>query len=158
MPNILTRRAVLTSAGALALALVLPRPGRAAVPAIHVMKDPNCGCCAGWIEILEAEGFDVTTEAAVGAQLARYKLENGIPAELASCHTGKVEGYVIEGHVPVADIRRLLSERPEAVGLAVPGMPYGSPGMGPEDQREAFDVLLVRAGGESEVFTRYDAA
>ena len=77
---------------------------------------------------------------------------------MISCHTGEIEGYMIEGHVPVADIRRLLAERPDAVGLAVPGMPYGSPGMGPEDQREAYDVFLIRRDGSSEVFTSYSAA
>ncbi|MCQ0972077.1 DUF411 domain-containing protein [Paracoccus sp. TK19116] len=127
-------------------------------PAIHVMKDPNCGCCSAWIEILENDGFAVTTERSLGTLLMRYKLENGIPQEMASCHTGSIEGYMIEGHVPVADIRRLLEERPEAVGLAVPGMPYGSPGMGPESEREAYEVLLIRRDGSTEVFTRYAAA
>ena len=75
-----------------------------------------------------------------------------------SCHTGKIEGYMIEGHVPPSDIRRLLAERPDAVGLAVPGMPYGSPGMGPEDRREAYDVFLIRADGSAERFAHYDAA
>ena len=77
---------------------------------------------------------------------------------MASCHTADVEGYVIEGHVPVADIRRLLDERPDAIGLAVPGMPYGSPGMGPESHREAYDVFLIRRDGTTEVFTSYAAA
>ena len=74
---------------------------------------------------------------------------------MTSCHTAFVDGYVIEGHVPAADIRRLLSERPDAVGLVVPGMPYGSPGMGPEDNREAYDVFLINDDGSTEVFTSY---
>ena len=90
--------------------------------------------------------------------MMRHKLDKGIPQRMISCHTGEIEGYMIEGHVPVADIRRLLAERPDAVGLAVPGMPYGSPGMGPEDQREAYDVFLIRRDGSSEVFTSYSAA
>jgi hypothetical protein len=88
----------------------------------------------------------------------RYKMDNGIPREMISCHTGSVEGYMIEGHVPPADIRRLLAERPDAVGLAVPGMPYGSPGMGPESEREAYDVFLIRRDGTTEIFTSYAAA
>ncbi|WP_050789435.1 DUF411 domain-containing protein [Roseibium aggregatum] len=126
--------------------------------AIHVMKDPNCGCCSARIEILENDGFAVTTEQSAGTALMRYKLDSGIPQEMASCHTARVEGYMIEGHVPVAYIRRLLDERPDAVGLAVPGMPYGSPGMGPENERDAFEVFLIRGDGSTEVFTRYSAA
>ncbi|WP_417709940.1 DUF411 domain-containing protein [Roseibium aggregatum] len=126
--------------------------------AIHVMKDPNCGCCSAWIEILENDGFAVTTEQSAGTALMHYKLDSGIPQEMTSCHTARVEGYMIEGHVPVADIRRLLDERPDAVGLAVPGMPYGSPGMGPENERDTFEVFLIRGHGSTEVFTRYSAA
>ncbi|MCA8881810.1 MAG: hypothetical protein KDA73_18075 [Rhodobacteraceae bacterium] len=80
------------------------------------------------------------------------------PQEMISCHTGRIEGYIIEGHVPVADIRRLLEERPDAVGLAVPGMPYGSPGMGPESEREAYEVFLIRRDGSTEVYANYSAA
>jgi hypothetical protein len=152
----MTRRSLLAAAGLAALA---PRLSLAAgAPAIHVLKDPNCGCCSAWIEILEGEGFAVTTEASLGTLLMRYKADNGIPREMVSCHTGSVEGYMIEGHVPPADIRRLLAERPDAVGLAVPGMPYGSPGMGPESEREAYDVFLIRRDGTTEVFTSYAAA
>ncbi|WP_375588385.1 DUF411 domain-containing protein [Hoeflea alexandrii] len=88
----------------------------------------------------------------------RYKVANGIPEEMTSCHTARIDGYVVEGHVPVADIRRLLNERPDAVGLAVPGMPYGSPGMGPEDEREAYDVYVIRRDGTTDIYSRYDAA
>lgn len=150
------RRHVLLGASALA---ALPSISRAQPgPAIHVLKDPNCGCCAAWIEILEEEGFRVTTESSFGTDLIRQKLARGIPQEMVSCHTADVEGYAIEGHVPRADIRRLLFERPDAVGLAVPGMPYGSPGMGPESRREAYDVHLIRPDGSTEVFTHYEAA
>ncbi|MGR3495019.1 DUF411 domain-containing protein [Citreimonas sp.] len=152
-----TRRTML--AGAASLAAVAPQLGLAqGAPAIHVLKDPNCGCCEAWVRILEDEGFAVTTEASRGALLIRHKIDNGIPQEMISCHTAEIDGYFIEGHVPPADIRRLLSERPDAVGLAVPGMPYGSPGMGPEDAREAYDVFLIRRDGTTEVFSRYDAA
>ena len=155
---ITTRRTVLFGGPILATAALLSHRGRAAGTSIHVLKDPNCGCCSAWIEILEQEGFDVTAEAATGAALSRYKTDNGIPRDIISCHTARIEGYMIEGHVPVADIRRLLEERPDAIGLAVPGMPYGSPGMGPESQRDAYDVHLILGDGSTEVFTRYDAA
>src|SRR6056297_384598 len=124
---------------------------------MHVMKDPNCGCCSAWIEILERDGFHVKTEASMGTVLMRYKFENGIPQEMLSCHTGRIDDYMIEGHVPTADIRRLLKERPDAVGLAVPGMPYGSPGMGPESARDAYDVFLIHHDRRTEVFSTYES-
>lgn len=124
---------------------------------MHVLKDPNCGCCGAWIEILRTDGFDVTVENTSWDALNRFKLSNGLPENMTSCHTGKIGGYLIEGHVPVADIRRLLDERPDAIGLSVPGMPYGSPGMGPESEREAYDVFLLRRDGSAEVFTHYAA-
>ena len=154
---ILTRRALMAYSASFAASFPFAATAQGA-PAIHVLKDPNCGCCSAWIEILRGDGFTVTAERSFGTLLIQHKLENGIPEELVSCHTGEIEGYMIEGHVPAADIRRLLAERPDAVGLAVPGMPYGSPGMGPEDRREAYDVFLIRKDGSREVFTRYEAA
>ena len=152
-----TRRAVLIGGTALMASLPLRTLAQAAGPAIHVLKDPNCGCCTAWIEILENENFAVTVEPSAGTELMQYKIASGIPEEMASCHTARINGYMIEGHVPVADIRRLLDERPDAVGLAVPGMPYGSPGMGPESEREAYDVFLIRRKGVVEPFSRYEA-
>jgi hypothetical protein len=125
---------------------------------LHVLHDPGCGCCGAWVRILRAEGFTVTTENSLGVALVRYKMDNGIPRAMMSCHTGRIGGYMIEGHVPAAEIRQLLAERPDAVGLAVPGMPYGSPGMGPESAREAYDVHLIRRDGSTEVFAHYAAA
>ncbi len=151
----LSRRALLIGGAALLITSPLQALAQSAGPAIHVLKDPNCGCCSAWIEILENHGFAVTTERSLGTLLMRYKLDNGIPQKMSSCHTARVEGYMIEGHVPVADIRRLLDERPDAVGLAVPGMPYGSPGMGPESNREAYDVFLIQRDGSAKVFTHY---
>lgn len=156
--DLLSRRMLLIGGAALAAAAPMGALAQVAGPAIHVMKDPNCGCCSAWIEILEEDGFTVTTEPGFGTTLIRHKLDNGIPHEMMSCHTGRVDGYMIEGHVPAADIRRLLEERPDAVGLAVPGMPYGSPGMGPESEREAYDVFLIRRDGSVEVFSSYAAA
>ena len=151
-----SRRAFLAGAAA---AFILPKGAIAeTAPRMHVFKDPNCGCCSAWIAILEEEGFQITTEARTSAALVEEKVRRGIPASMASCHTADVDGYAIEGHVPAADIRKLLAERPEAIGLSVPGMPFGSPGMGPESQREAYDVYLILRDGTSRVFTHYDAA
>lgn len=157
MQSKISRRGLMLCAGAASVAAVVPAMAEVR-PAIHVLKDRNCGCCEAWVRILRDDGFDVSTENSFGTLLIRHKLDNGIPQEMISCHTGETDGYFIEGHVPPADIRRLLSERPDAVGLAVPGMPYGSPGMGPEDSREAYDVFLIRRDGSTEVFTSYEAA
>ena len=154
----LSRRTILTAGAGLFALSALPARARSIDNQMLVVKDPNCGCCGAWIEIVEAAGFTVTIELSAGTALMRYKLENGIPEAMASCHTARIGGYMLEGHVPVADIRRLLEDRPDAIGLAVPGMPYGSPGMGPESEREAYDVLLIRKDGTSEVFAHYPAA
>lgn len=154
---IVTRRTLLLTGTAFGLIQGVPATAQA-LPSIHVVKDPGCPCCNAWIGHLRDNGFPVTLEERSVEALELYKREKGIPVNLASCHTGTVEGYVLEGHVPAADIRRLLEERPEAVGLAVPGMPYGSPGMGPETEREAYDVILIGKDGSSSAFTSYPAA
>ncbi|OYW62318.1 MAG: metal-binding protein [Rhodobacterales bacterium 32-66-7] len=125
---------------------------------IHVVKDPGCPCCNGWIGHLRDNGFNVSFEERSIEDLAAFKRERGIPENLSSCHTATIGDYTIEGHVPAVDIRRLMAERPLAVGLSVPGMPFGSPGMGPETERQAYDVLLVGRDGSSTVFTSYPAA
>ena len=125
----------------------------ASLPAITVYKSPTCGCCSLWGEHLEANGF--TVETVDVDDINTVKEEYGIPQELSSCHTGVVDGYIIEGHVPAEDIVRLLEEQPEAAGLAVPGMPLGSPGMEVPDGRvQAYDVYLV-TGGETTVFASH---
>lgn len=151
----LSRRAVLIGATALVAAPPLRGLAQVAAPAIHVHNDPNCGCCSVWIEILEHDGFAVTRESSAGTRLMRYKSDNGIPPEMISCHTARVDGYMIEGHVPAADIRRLLEQRPDAIGLAVPGMPLGSPGMDQGHRKEAYDVFLIRQDQSTEVFSSY---
>ncbi len=143
------------------MAVALVPPGAVVAQssaAIHVVKDPACPCCNAWIAYLRDSSFAVSYEERSIDALARYKREQGIPADLVSCHTAAVGGYVLEGHVPAADIRRLLAEQPDAIGLSVPGMPYGSPGMGPETAREAYDVILIGKDGSGSVFTRYAAA
>jgi Cu/Ag efflux protein CusF len=131
------------------------RTALAQATTVQVWKDPNCGCCHLWVEHLQASGFKVEVRD-VGNTAARKRL--GMPEKLGSCHTAAVGGYVIEGHVPAADIHRLLKERPVALGLSVPGMPIGSPGMdGPEykGRKDAYDVLLVQKDGSSKSFQRY---
>lgn len=120
-------------------------------PAITVWKDPSCGCCGKWVEHLRANRFVATVIETENVQ--PIKVQKGVPAELKSCHTAEVGGYTIEGHVPAHAILRLLAERPKSRGLAVPGMPIGSPGMegGPP---EAYDVMLFGNGAPSR-FARY---
>lgn len=127
-------------------------------PQVEVWKDPDCGCCKDWVSHLEANGFQVKVHDSGNTQ-ARSRL--GVPDKLGSCHTALIGGYAIEGHVPARDIHRLLKERPKAVGLSVPGMPVGSPGMdGPAygGRKDAYDVLLIQAGGTTKVYQRYPAA
>lgn len=107
-------------------------------PAVTLHKDPNCGCCAKWGKHIEAAGFPVTVIDTPGLKALKARL--GVPEDLASCHTATVGGYVLEGHVPASALMRLLRERPEAIGLAVPGMPAGSPGMG--GAPETYEVTL----------------
>jgi hypothetical protein len=121
-------------------------------PRVEVWKAPTCGCCRDWIAYLEREGFAVVAHD-TGNVAARARL--GLAERYGSCHTATVGGYVVEGHVPAEDIRRLLSMRPDALGLAVPGMPVGSPGMDGaiyRGRRDPYDVLLVRRDGTASVF------
>jgi hypothetical protein len=121
---------------------------------IEVFKSESCGCCGLWIEHIREHGFTVVPKDKALGELARIKMAAGLKPEIQSCHTGKVEGYVIEGHVPADDIRRLLAEKPDAIGLSVPGMPIGSPGMEAGDHREPYEVLLVKRDGSTSVFAR----
>ncbi|WP_247869204.1 DUF411 domain-containing protein [Ahrensia sp. 13_GOM-1096m] len=127
-------------------------------PKLHVIKGRGCGCCSAWADLLADQGFEVTSEELHPADLIQLKLKKGVPQELASCHTAEIDGYIIEGHVPSADIRRLISERPDALGIGVAGMPFGSPGMGTEDEREQYDVVLFKMDNTTEIFNSYDSA
>jgi hypothetical protein len=139
--TILTRR---RATAALAACTLIPWTGLAAsatLPNAVVSKDPSCGCCGGWVEHLRAAGFAI--EVNDTAELNRVKARLGVPAELHACHTAEIAGYVIEGHVPAAAIERLLREKPQAKGLAVPGMPVGSPGMEvPGSPPEEYTVFI----------------
>jgi len=122
---------------------------------VDVWKDPSCGCCKDWISHMQKAGFDMRVHEA-GRAAAQARL--GIAAKFGSCHTASVQGYALEGHVPASDVQRLLKARPKAVGLAVPGMPIGSPGMdGPEykQRKDPYRVLLIQADGTSSVFQNY---
>jgi hypothetical protein len=157
----LTRRQCLAAAlpaaaAGLAIAL-LPAALSAAPPTpLEVWKDPNCGCCQDWVDHMQAHGFAVKVHE-TGNNAVRARL--GLPQKLGSCHTALVGGYLLEGHVPAADVRKLLQQKPKALGLAVPGMPVGSPGMDGAvygDRRDPYDVLLVARDGSTRVFTSYN--
>lgn len=154
------RRHSLALLASLAATACLPALAAGARTPMEVWKDPNCGCCKDWVVLMEKAGFAVTVHD-TGNNAVRAKL--GLPQRLGSCHTALVGGYLLEGHVPAADVRRLLKEKPKALGLAVPGMPVGSPGMdGPEygGRKDPYDVLLVSknaVGGDvrTKVFTSH---
>lgn len=160
-PSGLTRRLWLAMAAAkLGVAICASATSTAQAarwPLVEVWKDPNCGCCKLWVEHLQENGFSMRVYA-TGNSAVRARL--GIPRGLGSCHTALVAGYAIEGHVPASEIQRLLRERPSALGLAVPGMPVGSPGKdGPAygNRRDAYDVLLVLRDGSTGRFRHYPA-
>jgi hypothetical protein len=135
-----------------ATASILAGRSVAAATRIDVYKSPDCDCCNKWAEHLRQSGFGVSVNEVRDVSAVRAKA--GVPAALASCHTALVDGYVVEGHVPAADIKRLLKDRPRVLGLVVPGMPKGSPGM--EAARgEAYDVLLLDKGGTTRVYRSY---
>ena len=148
----LSRRHLL--AGALLLPLVGARAA-ASRPMVEVWKDPSCGCCKDWNTHMEQSGFELRVHDS-GNTAARARF--GMPVKFGSCHTARIGGYTIEGHVPAREIQRLLQEKPKAVGLAVPGMPVGSPGMdGPAygQRKDSYDVILVKADGSSTVYQSY---
>jgi hypothetical protein len=132
-----------------AAAPTIPAPAR---PTITVYKDPNCGCCKNWIEHLIKHGYRV--DAKDSPDMAEIKSTLGVPSDLKACHTAVVNGYIIEGHVPAADIDRLLATKPVIKGLAVPGMPMGSPGM-EGATKQHYQVMAFDKAGKTKVFARY---
>lgn len=154
----LTRRRCLIALAASAVAVptleATARTPTAPTP-VEVWKDPNCGCCQDWVDHMEANGFQVTVHDG-GNNAVRARL--GLPPKMGSCHTALVGGYLVEGHVPASDVRLLLQQKPKALGLAVPGMPVGSPGMDSPaygGRRDAYDVLLVAHDGSARVFKHH---
>lgn len=136
----------------IAFALFAAIPLAQAAERMEVFKSPYCGCCEKWVEHMRQAGFDVVTKDVNDVPAAR-KLA-GMPERFGSCHTAKVGGYVVEGHVPAADVQRLLKEKPKAVGLAAPGMPQGSPGM-ETGHPQPYDTLLVQADGSYKIFAKH---
>ncbi len=151
--NFWSRRRVLCAGGSL---LLLVRPAMAASKFAEVWKDPNCGCCKDWVTHLEADGFKVKVND-IGNEGMRAKL--GVDPKYGSCHTALIDGYAIEGHVPVREIRRLLKERPTAIGLAVPGMPIGSPGMDGGlhgNRKDSYNVMSLGKNASATIYQRYE--
>ena len=136
-------------------AALLARPVLAASSRIEVYKSPTCGCCSAWVEHMARAGFDTLARDVDQETLWSMKERAGVAPEVSSCHTAFVDGYFIEGHVPAGDVQRLLAEPPDALGLTVPDMPIGSPGMEMGNQRDAYDTLLVLRDGTTEVFQRH---
>ncbi len=152
----MTRRSLVTGLAAGAL-VAYSRPSRARdLPKIVVSKDPSCGCCTGWVDHLRQAGF--SADVVETSEINRVKVRLGVPDDLASCHTAEIGGYVIEGHVPADAIKRLLAEKPAGKGLAVAGMPMGSPGMEMEGMApDTYEVVLFGPSGQT-TFARYEGA
>lgn len=140
----------------LAAASAWAAPLNPGLPSVEVFKNPNCGCCGAWVEHMKAAGFAVKVNEVADTAVVRRK--QGLADRYGSCHTALVGGYLLEGHVPAREVKRLLATRPAALGLAVPGMPVGSPGMEVDDQQDAYQVLLVDRQGRSTVFASYPGA
>ncbi|MCC2634562.1 MAG: metal-binding protein [Ramlibacter sp.] len=147
------RRHFLGAVAAAAAATSLPALGARPLPQVEVYKNPDCGCCGAWVDHLKAAGFPVKVHETPDTSAVRKR--HGIPDAFGSCHTGVVAGYALEGHVPAADVKRLLATRPVAAGLSVPGMPVGSPGMEVGSRKDPFQVLLIDKAGRSSVFASY---
>jgi hypothetical protein len=149
----LSRRQLLGSFTLIVAGVV--RSGAQKAPAIQVYKDPTCGCCALWVEHLRKAGFTATVTDV--EDMTAMKNKHGVPPRARSCHTGVVGNYVIEGHVPAEDVLRLLKQRPAVAGLAVPGMPIGSPGMEVAGMKpQAYDVLAFDKAGQTTVFASHN--
>ena len=151
----LLRTTLALAAGTVAGLAAAVQPAR---PVVEVWKTPSCGCCKDWIRHLQANGFEVQAHDVPNATKNDYRRRLGLAEQFGSCHTALVNGYVLEGHVPAREIQRLLKDKPRALGLAVPGMPVGSPGMdGPEYQglKDPYDVLLVQRDGSATVYKSY---
>lgn len=150
-----TRRSFLALIPAIGLTLSIPaRALQSRGMPIRVHKTPWCGCCDGWVAHLRRSGFQPTV--VEHQDLTPIARRLGVPDALRSCHTAEVGGYFVEGHVPAADIRRLLAERPAARGIAVPGMPAGSPGMEQGGRRQAYQTMLVDRSGAARMFARHE--
>ncbi len=133
-----------------------PTSGIAQQSTIELKKTASCSCCSVWGDRMKSAGFTVRRQDMTTGELIQFKMKHGIRSNFA-CHTALIGGYTIEGHVPAREIRRLLREQPDAIGLSVPGMPLGSPGMDLGNSAQAYDVLLVRKDGSTVVYAHYPA-
>ncbi|MBA4178103.1 MAG: metal-binding protein [Leptothrix sp. (in: Bacteria)] len=149
----MNRRHFLNSAGALVSWVALPALSASPLPEVQVFKSPTCGCCGAWVTHMRSTGFTVKVIEVNDAGVERKRL--GMPDRYGSCHTATVDGYLLEGHVPAAEVKRLLAKRPKALGLAAPGMPQSAPGMDVPGRKDPYQVLLVDASGQSSVFANY---
>ena len=138
--------------GLIGVLVWLPTVNMADTPVVTVYKSPTCGCCGKWIDHLEDAGFRVVSRDR--QDMNPIKESYGVDYQLRSCHTATVDGYVVEGHVPADDIKRMLREKPQITGIAVPGMPLGSPGMESEHQ-DPYEVIAFKKGQKNEIYARY---
>ncbi|CAN5429247.1 DUF411 domain-containing protein [soil metagenome] len=130
------------------------QPAQPHVLAMDVYKTPTCGCCTKWVDHMRAAGFQVTARDVSQAELDTLKAKHGVPPAMHSCHTGLIDGYAIEGHIPAREVLRFLKERPAVAGLAVPGMPLGSPGMEvPGVTPRPYTVMTFDRAGQTQVFS-----
>jgi hypothetical protein len=147
-----TRLATVTAALAAAFAVAATAPRAQQAPSVMVYKTATCGCCSKWVDHMRAQGFQVKTEDV--DNISRVKETHGVPSAIGSCHTSLVGGYVIEGHVPGDAVHRLLREKPKVTGIAVPGMPAGSPGMEVPGRKDAYNILTFDKSGQTAVFEK----
>ncbi|NMG45311.1 DUF411 domain-containing protein [Aromatoleum toluvorans] len=153
MKSHIPSRRPLAMIATLAFAAAFAAPVLAAGEEVIMHKDPNCGCCGKWAEHMRAAGFSV--KEIKNPNMSEVKRAAGVPQALGSCHTAKVGGYVIEGHVPAADVKRLLAEKPKVAGISAPGMPQGSPGMEGPFPADRYDVVSFTADGRTKVFASH---
>lgn len=152
----MNRRSLISlAAGALAGA-ALPLRAASALPQVEVFKNPSCGCCGAWVDHMKAAGFPVKVNLTDDTSAARKRLN--MPERFGSCHTAVVAGYAVEGHVPADDVKRLLALKPAAIGIAVPSMPPGSPGMEMGARKDPYNVFLIDKRGHETVFASYPKA
>jgi hypothetical protein len=145
------RRALIASAAAL---FASGASAQAKPEGMTIYKTASCGCCNGWIKHMRVAGY--APKVVVVEDISVLSAKKGVPFQYSSCHMGEAGGYVLLGHIPPADVARLLKEKPKAIGLSVPGMPWGSPGMeGPKGEKEAYETLLLLPGGKTRVFARH---
>ncbi len=148
----------LATLGLFALAAAGPlaaEPAPASKPAGQMFKSATCDCCSKWQAYMAKNGYALESKEMSSKDLHRFKVHIGLTPDQSSCHTAMIDGYAIEGHVPADDVTRLLKERPEAIGLSVPKMPVGTPGMEQGDQKDPYEVLLIKKDGTTEVWSKH---